>query len=232
MLHRTLKLCVVLDSRYGGRRWPTLKLTQRCGTTLATVCNAVIAPDQSIKACRSARQAAVPSSTLSQTSMQTRCICGVKLEGRGDFRSRPLALHLLGFIHREHILTPLDSSTLRSTVIPAVRPLRGRFVICSRSSRSSEHRRNSFPQLNTPYFGLNAVSATFACSAFSMQTLARASFACLALSCVLLCTVRAADPVTLTVAAGACTGVPYNDIGQKFHYTTQVTITGNASCIR
>lgn len=49
---------------------------------------------------------------------------------------------------------------------------------------------------------------------------------------MLLCTVHAVEPVSLTLAAGACTGVPYNDIGQKFHYTTQVAITGNASCIR
>ena len=63
-----------------------------------------------------------------------------------------------------------------------------------------------------------------------MQTLARVSVACLALSCLLSC---AADLVTLTVAAGACNGVPYNDIGQKYHYDTTVTISGSdTTCIR
>ncbi|KAL3155524.1 hypothetical protein ABBQ38_011075 [Trebouxia sp. C0009 RCD-2024] len=67
-----------------------------------------------------------------------------------------------------------------------------------------------------------------------MQTFARApsTFVCLALSCVLLCSVvHSAIPTTLTLAAGECTGVAFNAIGQKFHYSTQLQVTGDASCI-
>ena len=66
-----------------------------------------------------------------------------------------------------------------------------------------------------------------------MQRLTQVSFAVLALSCALLCTVQSAEPMPLSLTSGTCSGIPFTDLGQKFHYDAQVAITsGDANCIR
>ncbi len=65
-----------------------------------------------------------------------------------------------------------------------------------------------------------------------MQRFAQALFAVLAVSCALMSTVQSSS-MPLTLQPGACSGLEFLDLGQKFHYDAQVAVTsGNLSCIR
>lgn len=65
-----------------------------------------------------------------------------------------------------------------------------------------------------------------------MQRLTQALFGVLAVSCALMGTVQSSDVQTLTLQAGACSGLEFNDLGQKFHYDSTASVTsGNISCI-
>ena len=160
-----LKPGVVLAySRYDlqGRR--TSNLTQRCGTTLATACDAVIASQS-----RHAQTARQPR-CLAQLcpSSQTICNVYVALNSKGETisSSRPLALGLLGF------WGPLGPSIADCINAPEqyfaqylAFQLSGRYAgMCSRSSLDRDGR----TQLSVACFACNAVSAIFACSASSV----------------------------------------------------------------
>lgn len=65
-----------------------------------------------------------------------------------------------------------------------------------------------------------------------MQRVAQAVFAFLAVSCAVIGTVSA-EIMPLSLPAGQCGGVEFQDLGQKFHYDAEVAVTsGNLSCIR
>lgn len=65
-----------------------------------------------------------------------------------------------------------------------------------------------------------------------MQSPAQALFAILAVYCALMSTVQSSS-MPLTLQPGACSGVEFADLGQKFHYDAQVAVDAgsNVSCI-
>lgn len=165
------------------------------------------------------------------------CVAYVALNSKGEaIPHRPrlarfwVRWHRGHSLHAKETLTPL-ASTLRSTDFQLSGRYAGALLFAAVHALGLEGRRlNRFKQVvRLLRFGRRPCSLCLQ-RIFIMQTIARASVACLALSCVLLC---AADTTTHTISPGACNGFPYTDIGQKFHYTTEVTISGNdTSCIR
>lgn len=65
-----------------------------------------------------------------------------------------------------------------------------------------------------------------------MRCAAQALLAVLAVSCALIGTVQSSS-MPLTLSAGACSGLEFQDVGQKFHYDAQVAVTsGDLDCLR